>query len=148
MARPVKPRTLDSFPHPCSGRRYWNQTDKLAILEAVFGPIAYAFYFKTLEMVYQQEDCTLVLNDVTRRLLLSRLKIRRAKFDQLLEAALGERLFDPQSFDDRRVITNRTIERTAAATFKRREAEHRRSQKRREAAAGNTPETPRSEVFG
>lgn len=139
MARPAKSRTLDSFPHPC-GRDHWDH--KLATFEVMYGTAGYAFYYKMLEAIYSQEDCTLVLDERTRRILIDRLRIRPQKFDEMLKVALDTWLFDPNAFDDRQVITNRDIQRNAAAAFRKREAERRRSQKRREAAAGTTPETP------
>lgn len=143
MARPLKPKTLDSFPHRC-GRDYWDH--RLATFEAMYGASGYAFYYKVLEMVYQQDGCTLVLDDDMRRVLMSRLKMRPRRFSEMLEVALRVGLFDAGSFAQSAVITNRDIERNAAAAFGKRDLE--RERYRRKSGARTASETSISAVLG
>lgn len=140
MARPLKPRTLDSFPHPCGA--YYPGSGKLEVMTLLFGNDGYAFYYRTLEAIYSQPGCILTLDEPTRRILRRRLRVGRQKFDEMLRVALDTRLFDPNAFDEGRVLTNNTIQKTAAAAFRKRDAERRRCQGRRKLDAGTTPETP------
>ena len=129
---------MTTFPHPCGVLR---EHPGLAILGAVFDnpALAYAFYFMVLEMVYSAPACALAVNEVTVRVLARRLGIKPAKVAEMSEAAAAAGLFDEDAYRAG-TITNRTIRKNAAATYRRRQLE--RARHRRKSAARTEPETP------
>jgi len=139
MARPTKPRALDSFPHPC-GRGYNRDVENLKVLILMFGNDGYVFFYRLLEMVYSQENCTLVLDERARMVLIDLIRVKPQRFDEMLAAALELHLFDPEGYQDGKVITSATIRDVASAAFKKRDQEQARY--RRNSATETHPETP------
>jgi len=145
MARPVL-QGMAYFPPPTNRKNYlFGVSVPLMLLERKFGPpLAYAFYFRVLELLYGAPGCTLAVDDLTIGLLAQLLGIKPGKVSEMFEWAAAADLFDEDAYRAG-TITNKSIRKNVAATFRRRERERARHQ--RKAAARTGAETPRSEVL-
>ena len=105
MARPQK-TGLDYFPHDTDA----STDEKIEALEAIFGAIGYAFYFKALERIFKAAGFWRINSPETRLIFgINRMKWSRdeveTKWNALVDACLRLQLFDEEAYSaDRKSV--------------------------------------------
>lgn len=116
MARPRK-SGLDYFPHDTDAA----SDEKVEALRALYGNDGYAFYFIMLERIYRMPNAEMDVSDAETRQILSRkIAVTPERFDELLQAALKWKCFDPEIYRKRGVLTSNGIKKRAAVVEEKR----------------------------
>ncbi len=127
MGKPGPKDDLGFFPHECGT----SGDPKMQVFEEMFGNDGYAFWFKTLEVIYQHlraDDSTgsFILTDAWYGILRKRCRVSRQRFDEMLEVSTkkspnGVGFFEEIPWKSDRILTSDSIRKRAKKIFQVRE---------------------------